>query len=599
MNTEIQKPQPAAWLLAAVLLAAGAARGESKKAPVPSPEAQTAIRQQARALYADRFEEAKTDQEKTALAEEILHAALQLEDGTADQYALLDIARGVAAAGGDPERALTIVRAITDRFELQAARVQAETLLAVAKGATSKPARKALAEAAGPVAGELADWRDFATAVRLAEAGRAAAYRAREIDLAKALAGQVEAIKQRQAAHAAYREAAEKLKADPTDPAANQTVGIYLCLEEGDWAQGVSHLALGGESELQAAAVKDLNGAETVEQQLAIADAWWELAEARPETEALMRRAGTWYRRAEPKATGLAKVKIEKQLAAIAEQGTELPEPEEGPPLAIAPFDEKKARGFQKRWSRHLKMPIVDTNSVGMKLVLIPPGEFEMGSKEPAESPKHRVKITRPFYLGACEVTQAEFERVMENNPSNARGRPTQPVEQVTYAEAIEFCRKLSDLPGEEAKGRQYRLPSEAQWEYACRAGTTTRYSFGDDPAQLVRHGWYRKNSGGRPQPVGRLGPNPWGLYDMHGNAWEWCADTFSAEFYARSPESDPLATGSGSAHAVRGSSFYQRDPSRHRSASRGFAYAPTRYIDGGFRVVCAVATEEAGKPEP
>ena len=178
-----------------------------------------------------------------------------------------------------------------------------------------------------------------------------------------------------------------------------------------------------------------------------------------------------------------------------------------------------------------------ETNSIGMKLVLIPAGEFLMGSPEGegylVEHPQHRVRITKAFYLGTCEVTQEQYERVMGSNPScfckNGSGKDqvsgqdtgSFPVEMVSWEDAVEFCRRLSELPGEKSAGRVYRLPTEAEWEYACRAGSSGRYGFGDQERGLGEHGWFSDNSHGKTHPVGQKKPNAWGLYDVHGNVWE------------------------------------------------------------------------------
>jgi len=151
-----------------------------------------------------------------------------------------------------------------------------------------------------------------------------------------------------------------------------------------------------------------------------------------------------------------------------------------------------------------------------MELMLIPPGEFLMGS--PAfedgrgiDETQHKVTLTKPFFMGTTEVTQAQFFRVLRKNPSKFKAAK-HPVEMVTRDEAVEFCARLSDLPAEKRTGRVYRLPTEAEWEYACRAGTTTAYSFGNDQGQLSNYGWWKVNSGGATHPVGLKKPNPWGL---------------------------------------------------------------------------------------
>ena len=211
-----------------------------------------------------------------------------------------------------------------------------------------------------------------------------------------------------------------------------------------------------------------------------------------------------------------------------------------------------------------------------------------MGSEvgETHEQPVHRVTLSKPFLLGVHEVTQEQYWRVTGLNPSKFKGR-TSPVEQVSWEDAVEFCRKLSALPEEKAAGRIYRLPTEAEWEYACRAGTTTEFNYGVDPKKLADYAWYGYNSGGTTHPVGQKKPNPWGLYDMHGNVFEWCQDWYSP--YPSGAMIDPVVQDlkSGSSSRVsRGGSFLNRVAGYCRSAYR-FTGPSALHGSRGFRVAC------------
>jgi formylglycine-generating enzyme required for sulfatase activity len=174
----------------------------------------------------------------------------------------------------------------------------------------------------------------------------------------------------------------------------------------------------------------------------------------------------------------------------------------------------------------------------------------------------HRVKITKAFYMGITEVTQREYKRVMLANPSRhmnisevvpiVNGRvmdaypnrslaSEHPVNRVSWNDAMEFCRKLSAFPAEKSAGHRYRLPTEAEWEYACRAGTTTAYGFGDDDSQLAKFAWFQDNSAAITRPVGGKKPNAWSLYGMHGNVYEWCQDWYG--IYPTDETTDPIGT--------------------------------------------------------
>jgi serine/threonine protein kinase len=236
--------------------------------------------------------------------------------------------------------------------------------------------------------------------------------------------------------------------------------------------------------------------------------------------------------------------------------------------------------------------PQTVVNSAGMKLVLIPEGKFSMGSlddlgAEPDEKPQHPVAITRAFYLGTTEVTQAQCEKVIGNNPAFFRDSPEHPVEQVSWDSAVQFCRKLSELPAEKQAGRVYRLPTEAEWEYACRAGSTTPFQGGITLGSNQAH-FDKILATGRTARVGSFAANPWGLFDMHGNVWEWCADVYDSGYYRSAPAVDPKGPPSGHARVIRGGG-YTNSAAYCRSATRGNYLPNFQYRDIGFRVACDV----------
>jgi len=222
-------------------------------------------------------------------------------------------------------------------------------------------------------------------------------------------------------------------------------------------------------------------------------------------------------------------------------------------------------------------------NGLSMEMFLIPAGKFLMGSPEGEkgrstnEGPLHEVTISRAFYMGVFEVTQEQYEAVMGKDPSHFKGAKN-PVETVSWHDAVDFCKKLA-----EKTGKKVRLPTEAEWEYACRAGSKTRFCFGDDETDLRDHTWYTANSDSKTHPAGEKTPNAWGLYDMHGNVWEWCSDCWAVS-YANAKNEDPQGPASGAFRVLRGGGW-NVNPTYCRSALRFRSSPDDRYLNLGFRV--------------
>jgi formylglycine-generating enzyme required for sulfatase activity len=316
------------------------------------------------------------------------------------------------------------------------------------------------------------------------------------------------------------------------------------------------------------------------------------------------------------------------------------------PAALAAPFDATAAQSARAWWSAGLKLPAELTNSLGAKLVLIPAGEFYMGSTpleigqvrridptfkkewEQEDQPQHRVRISRPFYLGVHEVTRKEFAQFARTtgyqtdakrdgkggcgfdaatgefrqdpvydwqNPGFAQNE-NEPVVNVSWNDATAFCEWLS-----RKEKAVYRLPTEAEWEYACRAGTTTLYCTGDEPESLAAVGNVADGTlktrfpnwstiSGRDgyaftAPAGSFHPNGFGLFDMHGNVWEWCQDWYASGYYAKSPENDPPGPLRGSVRVFRGGSWYDA-ADLCRSAFRYWDAPTYRDYFLGFRIV-------------
>lgn len=310
------------------------------------------------------------------------------------------------------------------------------------------------------------------------------------------------------------------------------------------------------------------------------------------------------------------------------------------PPPAIAPFDAAQARAHQEAWAKYLGVPVESTNSIGMKLRLIPPGKFMMGSSKEeidrlkeiipdwfkdylaGEAPHHEVEITQPFYMGQTEVTVGQFrqfimatgyktqaeregraQRLFPNwewkTDSNANWlnpgfeqADNHPVVCVSWNDAVAFCNWLC-----KQEGKVYQLPTEAEWEYSCRAGSKEFWHFGDNEDDHLNHGISVKNSKAHTWPVTELKGNSWGLYGMHGNAWEWCQDVYDANYYKISPSKNPTGPRVGRSRVLRGGSWSDL-PVVCRSAFRNENEPRFCQVNNGFRIMRVISPTASAEPE-
>lgn len=580
------------------------------KLPVPSQDEQLKIANELKVIFKQHYADLSTPAKESALAAALRNGTKDLGDDPVSRFVMLQEAHTHALAARDLRLAEDLASELCATFEVDFLSMQSQMLTTAIQSAKATDPGLLVAKAL-----ELIDLltvkERFDEALVLLETVEGESKRLKVAGLHAKLTAARRKARTEQIESETIQGAIGVLKAVPDDPAANLIVGKHLCFAKGDWATGLRMIAQGNDPKIAATAELDLTAPTEAPQQIEVGDAWWALAESsKADEKHLLRRAAFWYAQSLPRLQpGIDRLKITRRLEEVSTRGLRIRLEEL--PIAVNPFDGAQAKRFQESWGHYLKTPTEVTNSIGMKFVLIPPGEFVMGSS--AEGPQHRVRITRPFYLATYEVTQAQYERVVRTKfPASSlqvsQGvrarqllravRPSHfpvaagdtPVEQVTWQNAISFCELLAALPEEKQRQQKYRLPTEAEWEFSCRAGTDTRYSFGDDESMSGDYAWSPANAQNQPHPVGLKQSNAFGLYDMHGNVWEWCHDWFAP--YSLTPNSPPSIDPSGPAEAtkrvLRGSCFFVGLGSTG-SATRNSEPPAYQSSNLGFRVVCEV----------
>ncbi len=545
------------------------------------------------------------DGSKRIAADQLLKAAAEPGLEPTSQYVAIQRAAELAGEAADRRTLRRAIDQLERFFDIDRLDFERQVLLNVAQA--RRPRRGGEAEvgrllelAYAYTDTALATHRpDLADEVLAAFQPLAVSYR----ELRVAIHGRRGAVKPLLDRWQAIEAARTRLDEDPDDAQAHEAIGRWLCFVVNDWEAGLPHLAQAATERLGEAAQAELDLPTEPDAQLALADLWWQAAEgeAGDEAQAMRYQAGRWYERALPGIRVIAdRLRIQKRLTDIGDIPESKPTSNTPEPPSIAGPPPRQPQGPGSGEPRP-GQPM--QNSLEMKFVWCPPGTFKMGAPPTEHRDSVRleaqqdVRITRGFYMGAFEVTQQEYERVMGHNPSTFAARsqpetPRYPVDSVTWNDATEFCRRLSEVPQEKAAGRLYRLPTEAEWEYACRAGTTTKFAFGDGISSHManfngNHTTDVTERGpqlARPTVVGSYRPNAWGLYDMHGNISEWCHDVFREDRH-NLPNVDPVHQGPGNERVRRGGDWGSM-PALLRSASRMGFRPDVRMPYNGFRVV-------------
>jgi len=552
---------------------------EPKRLPVPSDDVRQKTLETVREIYKNEIQAARTPREMQALAEKVLQKGRLMTDDPEGRFALLSLAQDIAAQAGDGETAFQAAENLARFYAEDVLELKAEALSKLFKAPQDITEPKALIERARRLMEQAATQERYKLARQVGGQAAAEARKMADRDLLQSIVKQMSDINRQAAAHTKFQKGRETLAKNPDDEEANSAVGRYLCLVRGDWEHGLPHLAKGCEGKLKTLAQTEMtNPPSDPEGQVKLADAWWDLAQAERggESKSLQLHAGDWYRQAIDKLPdNLLKTKVNKRLSEVAEH------------LNAAVAQSGRERAAQPtKLEKALRKGLDLGGGVKMEFVLIPAGSFLMGDEygKSDEKPMHKVTITQPFYMGKYEVTQEQWQAIMGNNPSHFKG-PRNPVENVSWEDCQVFLKKLNEKV--RRAGLKFSLPTEAQWEYACRAGTRTRFSFGNSRDDIGNYAWFKDNSDNKTHPVGMKKPNQWGLYDMPGNVWEMCADWYDAKNHEQLAPNvvDPLGPRFGVDHVRRGGSF-SNNALDCASSNRIMISPRFPFRDIGFRVV-------------
>lgn len=657
---ESQYPAISPWscvfqfCVAVLLVASSESTFAQSRVNIPSIERQKEITKDLEGAYDLTRMESVAKKQDAAM--KLMEASRDEGMSTDERYVVLLTVITLTKETSDVAKWLEAVNALVDMFAVDPQKEKSRLLMEFLQARKPGDQHKLAVEEAIAISHVAARENRYADATSLLNSAAASIRRAAGTDSLKKLVTEaISIVAAREKEWKAFQAACKKLEANADDPPANFVVGRWHALQEADWKTALPFLVKANDPKWKAAAQIEQVEPSDAMAQVAIGDAWFEIGEAEVGTArtALHLHAGKWYEEAHPQLDSvLKKQAILKRLDKIASLKATVAPPKKAwhgwpiaaPPPAIVPFDAKQAKRHQEAWASYLKIPVDYTNNIGMKFRLVPPGEYLMGSKDAeieqalvdagrdenlkgfirSEGPQHNVILTQPIYVGVHEVTQVQYEKVMGKSPalfspmgegkSHVAGMDTtnHPVEMVSWNDAAEFCTKLTYQAklkpfylreGETItllNGTGYRLPTEAEWEFVCCAGTTTRFWHGDKDDDLVPTAWSGMNAGERTHAVGKLQANPFGIFDLHGNVWEWVHDGWQPTYYGEfinKPAINPSGSfPAGLQRVIRGGAWNDI-PSWCRARNR-FPREPTFRKDNlGFRVSLMTVGSHVNRP--
>lgn len=577
--------------------------------PIPSEDKRASGVNTLRQVYeieyrrAEDKNELKAQLDRSNLARKLLTTAKETAVDNVTYYPMLSEAIDWATLGGKPDVAFECINLLLRTHAIDASKSRLKVLTQFAR----KESRLGDVLTAGPLVmpsiQAAANAQKLETALSITTAGDAIANRLNDRSLQKELARARELLILLQQQQADFEAAMKLLQQKPNDASANLTLAKFMGLRKSDWEVAEGFAAHVDENDVRSLFVREHAVPKGIAESLQLASDWWTFADRLSGAEQLqaMEVAVSHYALIVKDLQGIDKKEAAVRLAKVIKKHAipvrvwAFSETGEPSPV-IAPFDAEVAKRNQKEWADYLGVSVETSNSIGVDFVFVPPGTFVMGSPESEPGRKrderqHEVTISGPFFLSRCEVTQEQYQRIMLRNTASPKSFNL-PAE-ASWDDAVEFCRRLTELNAENIAGNIYRLPTEAEWEYACRAGTTTAYSFGANQRNVSDYCWWSGNSSSKTHPIGEKKKNPWGLCDMHGNMWEWVEDWYGA--YPSAAVVDPKGPESGIFRVARGHSFHDIPG---RTAHRSGELLPSfRNNNTGFRVVMVPSSFRKSQP--